>query len=455
MNLTVMQRRWPHGQRPRRMLYVASALIGLALTTSGPDALSGDSTEPTKTAVVPPDCPAIFKDERFQFLAELAFSRQKVNATGFMKKFEDPDPTKQRSFLSSVLSDIVHELDSSEFLQRYPFPKSFPESEERGRFNVTIYEPSYVNPQTLGHCVLPIQRLEAEAQAEEEQARKEADEAARAVREKAEKERIAREQAEFKHLQEEKAEQERLETQELEAARKAGFNSVEEYHAQLEKLHREKEEKERKEAEAKAEEERKVAEERAAQQRQEAERERQEAAAKLIQQRKQIADKGATFARESGTKWELESPKSEMTDKVELTVRSSQDNGKGALATVEGRCAGSESLPNRGVVAVFAATITDDNGQPDIGFPTENALGVWGAWRRNEYAADQGMMILRYKFRNQFIIATIGDTDEGHTIRTDTSWRVMAEIETTKGPVLIKIPIYDEKIQQLLGSCTP
>ena len=35
----------------------------------------------------------------------------------------------------------------------------------------------------------------------------------------------------------------------------------------------------------------------------------------------------------------------------------------------------------------------------------------------------------------------------------ESAWRIMAQINTSKDPITIKIPVYDDNIQQLIKSC--
>jgi hypothetical protein len=54
-------------------------------------------------------------------------------------------------------------------------------------------------------------------------------------------------------------------------------------------------------------------------------------------------------------------------------------------------------------------------------------------------------------FKNRIVVTTLSSVDPAESI--DTTWRVLAQVQTSRGPVVIKIPLFDSNIQKLLIAC--
>jgi hypothetical protein len=125
-------------------------------------------------------------------------------------------------------------------------------------------------------------------------------------------------------------------------------------------------------------------------------------------------------------------------------VTSVQPNGKGAVAFIEGTC----QKPGR---VTFVATLQD-------ALDTKNALGLPdfenGYITGNKRVNDDQPFPVRFptqKFRNSILVSML--TSLGATESIETTWRVLAEIETARGRMLIQIPMFNDNIQKLLVAC--
>ena len=141
--------------------------------------------------------------------------------------------------------------------------------------------------------------------------------------------------------------------------------------------------------------------------------------------------------------WSLTERINPMTEENEYTVYSTQPNGSGAVASIEGVC-----LKDR---VVFHATLLDANDpkQP-LGFPT-SAGGVVGNKRIN----DDPVFATTFptgKWRNRIEVSTLSFSRDSAE-SADTTWRTLAEVETSQGTLYIKIPMFNAKIQTLIKSC--
>jgi hypothetical protein len=133
-----------------------------------------------------------------------------------------------------------------------------------------------------------------------------------------------------------------------------------------------------------------------------------------------------------------------MTDDNDYTVTSIQPNGMGAQALIEGTC-------QRGGPAVFLATLTETGDQTvPLGLPTFQNGVITGEKRVN----DERVFPTAFHndmFKNRIVVTTLSSVDPAESI--DTTWRVLAQVQTSRGPVVIKIPLFDSNIQKLLIAC--
>ena len=133
-----------------------------------------------------------------------------------------------------------------------------------------------------------------------------------------------------------------------------------------------------------------------------------------------------------------------MIDDKDYTVTSVQPNGKGAIAHVEGSC------PKPGRVT-FVADLNDISDQASpLALPDFAAGYIAGNKRIN----DEPQFAVRFptqKFRNRILVSTLLSSDANESI--EATWRVLAEIETGRGRMVIQIPMFNANVQKLLVAC--
>jgi hypothetical protein len=142
--------------------------------------------------------------------------------------------------------------------------------------------------------------------------------------------------------------------------------------------------------------------------------------------------------------WSLTERMNPMTEENEYTVYSTQQNGSGAVASIEGMC-----LKDR---VVFQATLQDANDpKGSLGFLTSAGGAVVGNKRIN----DDPVFATTFptvKWRNRIEVSTLSFSRDSAE-SADTTWRTLAEVETSQGTLYIKIPMFNAKIQTLIKSC--
>jgi TonB family protein len=200
-------------------------------------------------------------------------------------------------------------------------------------------------------------------------------------------------------------------------------------------------------------------------QRQEAERKEKEARAALEERQRQDArPKGLEYARTSGTTWRITRKKNATTDKVDVTVESVQKNENRAFASVEGVC--------RNGTIVFFATLVDEAGAASLDFSdrVDGYRGIRTTYRVNDEKPSQ-KLIPQYQYSNRFFIVAFSaykervewldlgthfGVDEFLLLDSpplDTTWRIIVEINAAQKPIIIKIPVYDDGVQELIQTC--
>ena len=155
---------------------------------------------------------------------------------------------------------------------------------------------------------------------------------------------------------------------------------------------------------------------------------------------------GLQYASKGETSWRVVSKKNEMTDRIDVSAISVQQNENGAVAEVTGYC--------DGAYVAFSTLIVDTSGNPTVDLPQNLSLdGILGApasTRLNDYAPEFKILLRKGNFRNELVIARLAKSPPGQLSKT---WRIYMQIETSRGPVLIKIPMYDKAVQEMISSC--
>ena len=154
--------------------------------------------------------------------------------------------------------------------------------------------------------------------------------------------------------------------------------------------------------------------------------------------------KGTNYAEAGGSKWSLSEVDNPMIDDKDYSVTSVQLNGQGAVANIEGTC-------RRPGEVTFVATLgeIEDPNSP-LGLPDFASGYVAGNKRIN----DDAVFPIRFqsqKFRNTILLATLTSQHTADFI--ETTWRVLAEVETARGRLIMKIPTFDANVQKLLVAC--
>jgi peptidoglycan hydrolase-like protein with peptidoglycan-binding domain len=169
-----------------------------------------------------------------------------------------------------------------------------------------------------------------------------------------------------------------------------------------------------------------------------------EKAARWGEKIEEAKEQGPEYAARIGDlKWSLTERMNPMTEEIEYTASSTQPNGTGAVASIDGVC-----LKDR---VVFQATLLDANDlkQP-LGFPT-SAGGVVGNKRINDGAVF-ATTFPTGGWRNRIVVSTLSFSyDEAES--ADTTWRTLAEVETSQGTLYIKMAMFNAKIRTLITNC--
>ena len=181
---------------------------------------------------------------------------------------------------------------------------------------------------------------------------------------------------------------------------------------------------------------------------QDAEQARLEAEAEAAKQWRQKVDearvRGGQYAEKADFKWSLSETDDPMTDDKDYTVTSIQPNGKGAMAIIEGSC----TKPGR---VLFVATLQDaSDPKSALALPDFGDSYIAGNKRIN----DEPVFPTHFptqKFRNNLVISTLISLGAAESI--ETTWRVLAGIETARGRLIIQIPMFNPNIQKLLVAC--
>lgn len=306
-----------------------------------------------------------------------------------------------------------------------------------------------------------------------------ADEAARIRRDAAEKERFEQERILEQQLADQRKKEAEAAAQKLEEERKQ--REIAEEEARERQMKALKLEEAEREAQSVRE-----AEERTRlelQQQQQLADQRKKEAAKKVQELEAFTNavkvaqaRGLEYAASSGTSWSTSSTQNELTDKVQTTATSVQANDTGAVAEVTGRCIEPGKLE-------FTALVIDRKGEPTVTIADVNTgeLGGFIAQQRVNDAPVRSIILTNASFENQISLAKVyfpidridavkkapaelqvfeefqsllADSIYGSGILAgQTTWRILTDINTDKGRLLVKVPLYDPSVRQLALSC--
>jgi hypothetical protein len=147
----------------------------------------------------------------------------------------------------------------------------------------------------------------------------------------------------------------------------------------------------------------------------------------------------------SDVKWTLNEHENPMTEEIEYTTSSIQKNDTGAVATIEGFCKKDQVL--------FHATLENaSDPKVPLGFITSPyGGGIIGNKRVN----DGSVLATSFpaeKWRNRITVSSLSFSHDAAEA-AETTWRVLAEVETSHGTLYIKIPMFNDKVQKLIANC--
>jgi TPR repeat protein len=206
----------------------------------------------------------------------------------------------------------------------------------------------------------------------------------------------------------------------------------------------------------------------------------------------ELVKKGLDYASKRETAWRLMSKKNEMIDVVENLAVSWQENERGAGAEIVGKCVNKDIL--------FTATVLDKYGKPTVELPWITRMPTTAelTWQQTMFGGydfnpivtlpitirfNDNPPVLRVrkhdeKFKNVVPLLLLrhqhwrlAGTEGGSTRDNEANefvkllvgieddviagiWRIMVQFDTSAGPLLIKIPIFDNSIQQMIKSCS-
>ena len=173
-------------------------------------------------------------------------------------------------------------------------------------------------------------------------------------------------------------------------------------------------------------------------------------------ERKEIAHKGQEYANKGESLWRLLSKNNPMTDRTDVWVKSVQKNDDGVIADVKGYCETNKELGD----VTFSALIVDDQGQPSIELPQTPMLfggsGTPASIRLNDNQPQTVVLLPRSNFRNELLVASLARSPQLYTsqkIPLSDIWRIFVQFDTSRQPMLIRIPMYDDAIQKMINSC--
>jgi hypothetical protein len=175
---------------------------------------------------------------------------------------------------------------------------------------------------------------------------------------------------------------------------------------------------------------------------------------------KEVVRKGQAYANGEETKWHVQSKKNEMTDKVDQ-VAVSEQRSDGIVVEVKGFC---ESGQVR-----FTALIVDEEGKPTIDLPLSinatGAVGTKGLLRLNDGQPISLDFVPKGNFRNELLLVSLSKSEGASNplpgllfqslqpIVFSDIWRIYVQLETSRGAILIKIPVYDGAVLKMINSC--
>jgi hypothetical protein len=152
-------------------------------------------------------------------------------------------------------------------------------------------------------------------------------------------------------------------------------------------------------------------------------------------------EKGPEYAKSSGTSWTIHQHADEMDDMLSTTITSTQVGGLDNAVEVDvtGHCL------NKGHVQFLGLAVDASTSKATIAIPD-----LHGRVRINDWQVIS-LEFSTQSYGNQLVIAEMWSA--GVDIPVSAIWRWIAEIETDKGPVRVRIPLFDPAVQAFISAC--
>ena len=168
--------------------------------------------------------------------------------------------------------------------------------------------------------------------------------------------------------------------------------------------------------------------------------------AEVERRRAAAAEKGAAYAGSAGVAFSFTVERNELTERQDPVVRSAQENGQGVHADITGACA-----PGG---AVFTVLLTDAKGKPSIRLADrERRNGPVRAQLRVDERPVQAASLAPGKFSNELVLARVLDGAKPGAVSRAENWRMLVELETNHGKIVLKLPLWDPGVARLMESC--
>ena len=104
---------------------------------------------------------------------------------------------------------------------------------------------------------------------------------------------------------------------------------------------------------------------------------------------------------------------------------------------------------------MFIAVVNQTPQEGPIGLPDSDVAYIAGLKRINDSQAFS-THFHKYKFQTELILTTLTMDKQKleYEDPLETTWRVRAQIETSRGQITVNIPLFDENVQMLVAACS-
>jgi hypothetical protein len=166
---------------------------------------------------------------------------------------------------------------------------------------------------------------------------------------------------------------------------------------------------------------------------------------------------GVQYAKDSGAEWKLIQSHNDTNGRTIMSVESIQRNASGALVHVTGTCESS--------TAHFYGLTLDTEGN-EIEYLGRNRAGEFSAQLRVNDSEPRIVTLTAMERSNKAKLAAVISENSrsdfvdmvsaivsGNYFENRKTWRIVIELKSDRGLVVVKIPTYDPNVQQFIASC--